>query len=369
MDGICFAFLIWLIMFLVSYFKGSDIFLSMNNAKKIEKSDNPQLFNIVEEMTIASGLPKMPDIYIIDEDAPNAFATGRSPDKAAVAVTTGILKILNRNELQGVIAHELSHIKNRDTLFMLFVGILMSSICFLAEMFMRSRFRCSRRSRSSSKGSSAEVILLLICVLVVVLSPLIAQLVYLAVSRKREYLADACAAQFTRYPAGLASALAKISGTTVELKCANKFTAPMYIINPLAFNRKTHKLNDLTSTHPATSKRIEILYKMAGADIVSYNEAFADVMCKKSNLFNDEMLKNVEHLNFIVPPCVNKKNDNNDNSEIDEKISRVRKTEDMMWHLNGYIFQECACGTKIKVPPEFKGKTIICPHCKSELSF
>ena len=341
----------------------------MNNAKKISQKDNPQLFNIVEEMTIASGLPKMADIYVIDESAPNAFATGRQPDKAAIAVTTGILELLKRDELQGVIAHELSHIKNRDTLFMLFVGIMMCSICFLADMFMRSRFRCGRRSRSSGRGNELEAILLLVCLLVVIFSPLVAQLVYLAVSRKREYLADACAAQFTRYPAGLASALAKISGTTVKLKCANKFTAPMYIINPLAFNSKTHKLNDLTSTHPSTSKRIAILYKMSGADIASYEEAFSDVMCKKSNLFSDEMLRNVDHLNFIVPPVQNVNNDSSQVYDSDGKISRRRETEDMMWRINGYIFRECTCGTKIKVPPEFEGKIIACPHCKKEISF
>lgn len=263
--GVFASFLLWLLLLLVSYFQGDNIFLAMNNARKISPDDNKRLYNIVEEMSIASGMPKVPDIYIIDEAAPNAFAVGKKPETASVAVTVGLLEKLNRDELQGVIAHEIAHIKNRDTLYMLFASIMLSAIVLMAELFVRVRFRSARGRSSSNNGSLIEVAFFIACLALMIFAPLVARLVYYSLSRKREYLADACAAQFTRYPAGLASALAKISGTSIKLKCANKFSAPMYIVNPLAFNSKLKKLNDLTSTHPSTASRIEILYKMGGA--------------------------------------------------------------------------------------------------------
>ena len=348
MHGILFAFIVWLILLGVSYFQGDNIFLSMNNAKKINPEDNKRLYNIVEEMSIASGMPKVPDVYIIDDPAPNAFAVGKKPDKAAVAVTVGLLEQLNRDELQGVIAHEIAHIKNRDTLYMLFASIMLSAIVMLAEMFLRVRFRSGRRNNSSSNGGQAEAVILLVCLLLMILAPLLAQLIYFSISRKREYLADACSAQYTRYPAGLASALAKISGATVKLKDVSRFSAPMYIVNPLAFNNKTKSLRDLTSTHPSTSSRIQILYKMAGADVAAYQEAYSAVTgFKGGKLFSQSLLDGVQPLGIVGASAID------EGSQVEEKISRRRETEDMMWKMDGYIFKECECGTKIKAPEKY----------------
>ena len=199
-----------------------------------------------------------------------------------------------------------------------------------------------------------------------ILSPFIAQLIYYSISRKREYLADACAAQFTRYPVALADALAKISGCSIQLKSASKYTASMYIVNPLAFCKKMKMLKDATSTHPSTSERIKILYKMAGADVTAYDAAFEDVVGKKSKLFSDKMLASAEPIALVASAAAVGAVSAGGQVSVDSKVERRRETEDMMWKLNNYSFYECSCGTKIKTPPEYKGKTIVCPHCKSE---
>ncbi len=210
-------------------------------------------------MKISAGLPTMPKIYIINEVAPNAFATGIKPENSAVAVTAGLLARLNRDELQGVIAHEVSHIVNRDVMFMTFAGIMLGSIVLISEVFLRSLwFGGGRYSSKSSKSSGqGQMIIMIVAIVFAILAPILAQLLYFAISRKREYLADASAVRYTRYPEGLASALEKISDNTIELKTANKVTAPMYIVNPL--KPKGQKLSDLTSTHPPISERIRIL--------------------------------------------------------------------------------------------------------------
>ena len=195
----------------------------------------------------------------------------------------------------------------------------------------------------------------------VILAPIVAQLVYFSLSRKREYLADACAAQFTRYPEGLANALAKISGTTIKMKDVNQFSAPMYIINPLAFNDETKSFRDLTSTHPSTQSRIRILYKMAGADIIAYNKAYKEILGRESeNLFNKETLSGVSPLGLVGT-------EKKQNDSTADKIERRRETENLLWKMNNYIFKECTCGTKIKAPEYYKNKVIICPHCKQKI--
>ena len=353
--GIIFAFGFWVILTLVSYFKGDDIFLSMNGARRITPNEHKKLYNIVEEVCIASGMPSVPKIYIIDEQAPNAFAVGKSPKSASVAVTAGLLEKLNRDELQGVIAHEIAHIQNRDTLYMLFASLMLSSIVMLCEGFFRSAGRGSRRSSSGNGGW-----IILICLIFAILAPIIAELIYFAISRKREYLADACAAQYTRNPQGLANALAKISGAKIKLNTANKYSAPMYIINPLAFDKGGKCLKDLTSTHPSTKSRIKILYKMTGADVVSYQEAYSAIQGKKGGkLFSQNLINNTQPLSIITPQA--------QEESIDEKIERRREVEDVMWKKNKYIFKVCSCETKIKAPSCYYGKTITCPHCKEEI--
>ena len=281
--GLIIAFIIWGIMTLVAFFQGDSILLSVSRARKISPEDNPRLYNVVEEMKIASGLEKMPDVYIIDDPALNAFATGRDPNHSAVAITSGLLQKLNRDELQGVIGHEMSHIKNRDVRLMSLLAVLLGAIVILAcyaWMFAflggmnanTNRGRSSRGGRGGGGAGIAQIFIVVIALVLAILAPILAQLIYFAVSRKREYLADASSALYTRYPEGLASALEKLASSETQLKSANKATAPMYIINP--FKKKGMSISDLTSTHPPIAERIRILRAMGGASLADYERAY-----------------------------------------------------------------------------------------------
>jgi heat shock protein HtpX len=215
-------------------------------------------------MAIASGLP-MPKLYVIDDSAPNAFATGRDPEHAAVVATTGILEKLNRTELEGVIAHELSHVKNYDTRLMSLVSVMVGSLALLADWLLRmSWFGGSRRSKDEDSGQLGAIIMLL-GIIFAVLSPIIAQLIQLAISRRREFMADAGSVSITRQPSGLISALEKISGDREPLEAANKATAHMYIVNPFkgGDKRAVTWLSGLFNTHPPVTERIKVLRKMA----------------------------------------------------------------------------------------------------------
>ena len=210
--GLIVALVVWAIMSLIAYFQGDSILLGMSGAKKVGPNDAPRLYNVVEEMKIASGLEKVPDVYIIDDPALNAFATGRDPSKASVAITSGLLQKLNRDELQGVIGHEISHIKNRDVLLMSIVSVMLGTIVILA--WYASRFLifggmagAGRRSSSRDGGGGAQVIILVVGLALMILAPILAQLIYYAISRKREYLADASSALYTRYPEGFGISL------------------------------------------------------------------------------------------------------------------------------------------------------------------
>jgi heat shock protein HtpX len=280
--GLIIAFIIWGVMTLVAYFQGDSILLSVSHARKISPQDNPRLYNVIEEMKIASGLEKMPDVYIIDDSALNAFATGRDPNHCAVAITSGLLEKLNRDELQGVIGHEISHIKNRDVRLMSLLAVLLGAIvilawyawmfAFLGGMNANSNANRGRSSRGGGGGGVAQIFVVVIALVLAILAPILAQLIYFAVSRKREYLADASSALYTRYPEGLASALEKLANSEVPLKTANKATAPMYIINP--FKKKGMSMSDLTSTQPPIPDRIRILRAMGGASLADYERAY-----------------------------------------------------------------------------------------------
>jgi heat shock protein HtpX len=351
--GLLIAFLVWLVLTLVSYFQGNAIFLSLAGARRIEKKDNPVLFNVVEEMTIASGLPKVPDLYIIDQAAPNAFATGRDPQHAAVAVTAGLLETLNRDELQGVVAHELGHVANRDVLYMMMVGVMMGTIVLLADVGARVFFFGGGRRRTSSRSNGqAQIVILVVAIVLMILAPIVAQLIYLALSRRREYLADASSALYTRYPEGLASALEKISHTTAKLPTATRATAPMYIVNPLGVSARG--LADLTSTHPPTSERIRILRSMgAGAGLKTYDDAFRKVTGRAVGVVPFGALAAAEHAPAASPRA----------PDASSRLERVRRTTDMLWKLNQFVFISCACGTTLKVPPAYLGREIACPQC------
>lgn len=247
------------IMGFASYYYSDRMILGMSGAKQISKNDNPQLFRTVENLCIGSGLP-MPKIYVITDSAPNAFATGRDPKHSVVCVTTGILNKLNKAELEGVIAHELSHIKNFDIRVMSIVVILVGLVALLADIFMRSMwYGGQRRNR---ENSNAQGVFMIIGIVLAILSPLIATLIQLAISRKREFLADASGALLTRYPEGLASALAKIAKDKEPLEAANNATAHLYIENPFKGKISGSWFANLFNTHPPVEERIKILRSM-----------------------------------------------------------------------------------------------------------
>jgi heat shock protein HtpX len=242
-----------------SYYWSDRIVLAISRARPLEKHEFPHLFHAVEGLAIAAGIPP-PRVYVIDDTAPNAFATGRNPEHAVVCVTTGLLQKMNRVELEGVIGHELSHIKNYDILFGSLVVVMVGVVSLLSDWIFRSFFWGGGRRKREDGGGQAAAILLIVGVLLALLAPLVAQLVRLAISRKREFLADASGAMLTRYPQGLADALRKLDADTEPLEAANKATAHMYIVNPL----KEHGgfVNKLFSTHPPVEERIRALEAM-----------------------------------------------------------------------------------------------------------
>ena len=255
--GLAIAFALGTISGLVSYFAGDKMVLAASRAKEITHEDAPRLFNVVEEVTIAGGLP-MPKVYIIQDTAPNAFATGRDPEHASVAVTSGLLDKLSRDELQGVVAHEMAHVGNYDIRYAMLVGILVGTTVLISDFFLRGLWFGGGRSREG--GGYVQVIMLVVAILLAILAPLFARLLQMSISRQREYLADATAVRLTRNPDGLADALQKISGDREVLEVANRATAHLYIVNPVKSFEKRAK--GLFSTHPPIEERIKILRAM-----------------------------------------------------------------------------------------------------------
>ena len=251
-----FALIITGIMNFASYYWSDKIVLGISGAKPIEKKDNPQLYRLVENLCIAAGLPS-PKIYIMQDSATNAFATGRNPQHAVICFTSGILQKLNKPELEGVIAHELSHVGNRDTLLMGVVSILVGTIALVSDGFMRLMWYGGNRDRDRNNG-----IFLVIAIISAILAPIVATLIQLAVSRRRELLADASGVLLTRYPEGLASALEKISNDKEPLEAANRGTAHLYITNPLKGQDAKSWLSNLFNTHPPIAERVRILRSM-----------------------------------------------------------------------------------------------------------
>jgi len=294
--GLVIALIIWIIMSLIGYFQGGSILLGVSGARKIRKKDNPQLYDVVEEMKIASGLPAMPDIYIINDQALNAFSTGRDPAHASVAITSGLLQKLNRDELEGVMGHEMGHVKNRDILLMSMASVLLGSIVILAWLATRSFFFAGApaqgrgRRGSNNGGSAVQLLLLIVGLVLMILAPIFAQLMYFALSRRREYLADASSALYTRYPEGLASALEKLEVSPAPVKKANNATAPMYIVNPFRKNNQSREAASPMSTHPPTSERIRILRAMAGVSYNDYEKAYESV--KRGSIIPSSALGN-----------------------------------------------------------------------------
>ncbi len=256
--GLTLAVVIAVVMTFGSYYSSDKIVLAISRARPVEKKDYPYLYNVVEGLAIAAGLPK-PRCYIIDDTAPNAFASGRNPKNSVIVVTTGLLQKLNRAELEGVIAHEMAHIKNYDILVQTLAVVMVGIVVLLSDWILRT-FLWGGRRRSSKDSGNIGAIIVVVGLILAIFSPFIAQLIRLAVSRKREFLADANGAFLTRYPPGLASALRKLDADREPLEAANKATAHLYIVNPLKDIKGT--VNKLFSTHPPIKERITALEKM-----------------------------------------------------------------------------------------------------------
>lgn len=355
--GMAAATIIWLVMMAISLSGGDQILLASSKALKVTPDVHPMLFNVVEEMTIAANMPKMPKVYIINDPAPNAFATGRNPENASVAVTAGLLTKLNRDQLQGVIAHEISHIIHRDILFVTLAGVMLGSIVLISQVFLRGMFYSSlgsrrRYSSSSSNQGGAQLIMIVIAIVFAILAPILTQLLYFALSRKREYLADAAGVRLTRYPEGLAGALEKIAGTNINMEAANKVTAPMYIANPF----RGKKAMNLYSTHPPIEERIRILRNMShGAAYVDYEKSY-EAVTKRTAVVPASALK---------PEDVTIRDASGESKSPQTVKQQARQIGDLMRTVSAFAFLTCGgCGLKMKIPPEFKGKHVKCPRCK-----
>ena len=358
--GIGAAFLLWFILTLTALFQGKNILLALSGAREVSHSDAPQLFNIVEEMQIAAALPKMPKVFIMEERAPNAFAVG-TPENSAVAITTGLLSILSRDELQGVIAHEIGHIKNLDTKFLTIAGVMLGTIVIISDVFVRAMFygslfggRSRRRSNNNGGGGGIQIALFVIAIILAIVAPILANLLYLACSRTREYLADASSAIFTRYPEGLASALEKISQPQIPLTSSNRVTAPMYIVKPI-MKAQGGGGGALFSTHPPTKERVTILRSMGnGAGLMNYNNAYKQI--KGKSVIGERTLRTSEELKLrgVIP--------HSESSKVNIK-QKTREATNILHRLNNFIFIPCSCGFKIKVPPSYTKQTLRCPRC------
>ena len=347
--GMAGASLLWVILLLVSLASGEAMLLRQAGAREIQHADSPQLFNLVEEMQIASGLPSTPRVYLIDDPSPNAFAVGRKPERACVAVTTGLLARLNRDELQGVIAHEIAHIANRDTLVMTMAGTTLGAIVILCDFYVRSLRFSSSSSRRSSRENNGAAILVLVAVLLAILAPLFARLLYFACSRKREYLADACAAQYTRYPGGLAAALEKIAAHPSPALAESRVLAPLYIAPPQA---ASGSWGSWFSTHPPTAERIKILRAMAGGSLRDYDQAYRSAKGSSSPLpaaeINAAVAQPLREADQTVPPPL---------------PDAWRAARNTLRNAEAAQVIDCSCGTRLRVPPGLGLPALACPRC------
>jgi len=353
--GAVVALLYWLLLLVIALAGGDRALLMGARARPIKKADSPRLWNVVEEMTIASGLGKMPRVYVIEDDSPNAFAAGPRPDKSVLAVTSGLLKRLNRDELQGVVAHEIGHIKNLDVRFLTIAAIMVASITIISDFFLRSLWFGAGRRRSTKIDPRAQLVILAITVVMAILAPFLAQLLYMACSRQREYLADASAARFTRYPEGLASALEKIALGVKSTKSVNRALAPLYIVNPL----QARAAASMVSTHPPTEQRIKILRAMAGgAGYVDYENAFRKVHGGDDRCIGKHTLGSEGRV-----PAREASGEGDSKQEI---VERLQEVDGILGRLASLILIPCACGVQIRVPQNLERDSFQCPRCGRE---
>lgn len=349
--GIAAAVLVWLILWATAAGAGDGILLNTAQAREIQKEDSPRLWNVVEEMTIAAGLGKMPRVFIIDDSGLNAFAVGYRRNQAAVAVTAGLLKHLTRDELQGVIAHEIGHIRNQDVRFMTLAAVMVGAIVLLSQGFLRGLYYSGRRRSSSRGGGGAQLVVLAVAVLVAILAPLAARLLYFACSRRREFLADASSARFTRYPPGLASALEKISKRAGGALEVSPVVAPLYIVNPL----QARAAFTLFSTHPRTEERVRILRGMAGAGFAAYEEAYRQVRGGAEPCIGATTLRDAEAVEVRDPAP--------ESDDPADAVARAQEVGRILDHVVSLVVIPCACGVRLKLPPDFGADRLTCPRC------
>jgi heat shock protein HtpX len=376
--GAAIAVVIWLVMWMTTISAGDKLLLRIAGARELPAGELPQLRNVVEEMTIAASLDQTPRIFLIDDPAPNAFAAGRKPEQALVAVTTGLLGMLDRDEVQGVIAHEIGHIKNRDVALMTTAGIMLGAIVLLSETAMRAMWwGGGYRSRSSNRGGNATAV---IGVLVLILAPIVAQMLYFTLSRRREYLADASAARFTRYPEGLASALEKIGGVAKPQADQSRVTAPMYIVRPLRQGEKLGVRGSWFATHPPIQERVKILRAMGGgAGYADYERACQKVtghgMVGSQTLAADAAPVPAQAMGLVG--ASGRSNSSPSTAPASPQTStdpppspprRLREASDAFLQASGYTKRTCpSCAAVIKVPPSLKAKLRNCPRCAGPL--
>ncbi len=347
------AGVVWLVLWLTAVSQGDKFLLRSAGAQRIHKRDDPRLWNVVEEMTIAAGLGSPPRVFLVEDHVPNAFAVGRTPEKAAVAVTSGLLRLFSRDELQGVVAHEIAHVKNLDIRFMTLAAVLAGSVEAISRGFFHGAAWSGGRRGGRSKGGHPYLLLLVF--VVAILAPIAVRLLYLACSRQREYLADASAARFTRFPEGLASGLEKIAvhGAGISSKRVSGALVPLCIVNPM----EKMSASGWLSTHPPTESRIKILRAMGGgASYVDYEAALRKIEGRKSRLAALEAAakadEKVEVRNPFVEPAA------------DSPVGRARQVADLLDRFAAFTLLPCACGMRIKVPPEFNRASVICPRCE-----
>lgn len=353
--GIAAAVIVWLVLLGTAFAGGEQILLAQAGATEVKKRDAARLVNLVEEMQLAAGLKTTPRVYVINSPVPNAFAVGRTPERGCIAVTTGLVSRLNRDELQGVIAHEMAHIANRDTMFMTLAGVTVGAIVMIADVMRHVRF--SNYGGRRSKDGGGQAIIMVIAILLMILAPILAQLLYFACSRRREYLADACGAQFTRYPEGLASALEKISRGQVESEQHSRVLAPMYIVSPLAAHGGGASL---LSTHPPAAERIAILRGMGrSASLASYEAAYQQV--KGGGVFRPG-----EVAGLVAGDGELSARDASPEDAQFAPASAIRETKHALHAAAGLRAITCPCGLTIKLPPNFPVTTIKCPRCGEE---
>ncbi len=361
--GALIAAVIFVVQMLVYSLAGESILMAGLGARPLPREESPRLYNLVEEMQLASGLGYMPQIYLMDTDVPNAFAVGRKPETSIVAVTRGLMYRLNRDELQGVVAHEVAHLKNLDTRFMTLAGVMLGSIIIMSDMGMRMFFYGNRgRSRSSSRGRNdvgGHPAFLLIALLLVILGPIVAQLLYFALSRTREYLADASAAVYTRYPEGLASALHKIAGASGPASHSgfgevNRAVAPMFIINPLQKNALAAS-DSMFSTHPPVIERIRVLRSMGGASFADYDQAFRSVRNTRKPVIGERTLAAGSAAVPVRAPS--------GEGSIMQPIQTRDETKAIVHAMYGYADLPCSCGARLKVPSTYREPTLRCIRC------